>query len=359
VTLDPTNQHVYKTLFRAAKAKLKLRLRATIPGEGNTSNNIPTLAPIGLPGAFASAFPEFARFGSETTLNTISTESTMPRTQGPTETLIPVANGSTETPKAEAPPQLAQPKRMSSRLSREGFFSELTNLSRQRELALRVKEPTVPATANCSWSVFCNACDKPMADAHYHCNICDDGDYDLCDVCVNAGIHCPGENHWLVKRFVKNGQVVSSTTERLSPKLQPQTAQAVTLPEMPGAYTEHVEEKKIEVEIEEPAYEATRTCNCCVRGRRQQCCSNRTLTNTYTEDQESRFVTCLDCPDYDLCIPCHESNNHGHHPAHKFKAVGKDVLLTPLAEFLCAPGRNTKHAALCDGCDKVSSDVHC
>lgn len=33
VTLDANKPQVYKTLFRAAKAKLKLRLRATIPGQ--------------------------------------------------------------------------------------------------------------------------------------------------------------------------------------------------------------------------------------------------------------------------------------------------------------------------------------
>jgi next-to-BRCA1 protein 1 len=33
VTLDADKPQVYKTLFRAAKAKLKLRLKATIPGE--------------------------------------------------------------------------------------------------------------------------------------------------------------------------------------------------------------------------------------------------------------------------------------------------------------------------------------
>ncbi|KIW07546.1 uncharacterized protein PV09_01505 [Verruconis gallopava] len=346
VVLDPNNHHVYKTLFRAAKAKLKLRLRVTFPNAANPESSIPPFKPIGLPGTFSSAFPELDGLGSDTTLNSIKTEPNTSGTAGSAESLIPIANGSAEPSTADAPAQPA-PKRISTRLSREAFFAELANLSRQRELALRVKEPVVPATNNCSWSVFCNACDKPMADAHYHCNICDDGDYDLCEACVKSGIHCPDENHWLVKRFVRNGQVVSSTTERLSPK-QPKQAE---LPEMPGAYTEHVEEEEEEeeekekakpepeaepeAEAEEPVHEATRTCNCCIK-----------------EDQENRFVTCLDCPDYDLCIPCHEANNHGHHPAHQFKAVGEGVSLSPVAEFLCAPGRNIKHAALCDGCDK-------
>jgi next-to-BRCA1 protein 1 len=192
-----------------------------------------------------------------------------------------------------------------------------------------------------------------MADAHYHCDVCDDGDYDLCETCVGSGVHCPSENHWLVKRFVKNGQVVSSTTERFPPK-HAASNEAVRA-EMPGAFTEHVEEKKPEVMVESAVLEASRTCNSCVKGEFSSTnLGDHDSSNNETEDQENRFVTCLDCPDYDLCISCHEANIHGHHPAHKFKAVGEDVVLSPLAEFLCAPGRNTKHAALCDGCDKVS-----
>ena len=266
VTLDSSNQHVYKTLYRAAKAKGKLRLKATIPSDSNSAI-FPPLNPLGLPVTFASAFPEFSRFGSETTLNSnnvASAQPATPRAQASAETLIPITNASTtsipsgvakeEEAKADAP----STKRPSTRLSRDGFFAELANLSRQRELALRMKDP--PPV--CSWSVFCNACDKPMANEHFHCNICDAGDYDLCETCVNAGIHCRGESHWLVKRFVKNGQVVNSQTERVSPK--PRESSETVIPEMPGAYTEHVDEKKVEHLTEE--YEPTRTCNCCVKG---------------------------------------------------------------------------------------------
>lgn len=290
-----------------------------------------------MPGAFAAAFPEFNRFNaSETTLNTIATESTT-GTRGSTETLVPVVTA--EAPKLVLETAPSQAKRISTRLNRESFFNEIANQARQREMAAK----EIPATAVCSWSVFCNVCDKPMADAHYHCDLCHNGDYDLCETCVGKGVHCEKENHWLVKRFIKNGKVINSTTERFSKK---PVAKEI-IPEMPGAFTE---EKK--AEDEDIIYEATRTCNCCVKGLFVGSGSSEKFTNATTEDQENRFVTCLDCADYDLCFSCHETNEHGHHPAHKFKPVADDVPLSPLAEFLCAPGRNIKHAALCDGCDK-------
>lgn len=93
-----------------------------------------------------------------------------------------------------------------------------------------------------------------MENEHYHCSICDGGDYDLCSGCVEAGFHCPGLGHWMVKRFVKNGAVVNSTTERVGPKVK------IEVEQMPGAFTQ--DRKSVEFEPEEP----TRTCNCCVKG---------------------------------------------------------------------------------------------
>jgi next-to-BRCA1 protein 1 len=45
VTLDADKPQVYKTLFRAAKAKLKLRLRATVPAEQSEQAELP-MAPV-------------------------------------------------------------------------------------------------------------------------------------------------------------------------------------------------------------------------------------------------------------------------------------------------------------------------
>ena len=63
-------------------------------------------------------------------------------------------------------------------------------------------------------------------------------------------------------------------------------------------------------------------------------------------------MTCRDCEDYDLCLPCHQGNSHGHHPGHTFKPAVAGTALSPATEALCAAGRNVRHAAICDGCDK-------
>ena len=68
---------------------------------------------------------------------------------------------------------------------------------------------------------------------------------------------------------------------------------------------------------------------------------------------ESNFVTCTQCDDYDLCIACHVQNRHGHHPSHAFMPASKETTLNMLASKLLGPGRNVRHAAICDGCDKV------
>lgn len=68
---------------------------------------------------------------------------------------------------------------------------------------------------------------------------------------------------------------------------------------------------------------------------------------------ESAFVECTVCEDYDLCVQCLLDMKHGHNPNHGFKAATADTIMDDLAQALCAPGRNLRHYALCDGCDKV------
>lgn len=80
-------------------------------------------------------------------------------------------------------------------------------------------------------------------------------------------------------------------------------------------------------------------------------------TNCSLELTEDQFVTCTSCPDFDLCIPCHVGNDHGHHPKHAFEAAVEDASLDIVSRALLAPGRNIGHNAICDGCDKVCSLV--
>ncbi|KAF1979291.1 hypothetical protein BU23DRAFT_497325 [Bimuria novae-zelandiae CBS 107.79] len=330
VTLDANKPQVYKTLFRAAKAKLKLRLRATIPGQENEPAPAAPPAPVPQP---LSTPPSSLHRMSQETLSPARAEpslvsppiahSSPPEMAAQASPVSPlVTNAADAEVQGEAPiphPFTARPCPI--------VFANPAAVSRSADLAFRPKMETVQT----SWVVYCNNCNMAMEDEHYHCSICDHGDYDLCQPCVDSGIHCPGSGHWMVKRFVKNGSVVNSTTERVGPKEQSEQEQ-----DIPGAFAEEKQPMPELVEVEKPeADEPTRTCNCCVQVL-----------------HEREFVTCTTCEDYDLCMQCHIDNKHGHHPGHAFKAATEQTSMPALADFLCNAGRNVRHSAVCDGCEK-------
>lgn len=76
------------------------------------------------------------------------------------------------------------------------------------------------SSSNGMFCIDCNHCGRSIANAHYHCSICENGDYDLCLQCISAGASCRGEGHWLIKRTVKDGVVTNSTTETIAPRDQ-------------------------------------------------------------------------------------------------------------------------------------------
>jgi next-to-BRCA1 protein 1 len=369
VTLSPDEPQVYKTLFRAAKAKLKLRLRATVVGEedafsaakdafiadvvsaeeqsrGNWQMHAPMAAQA------VQVCPIIARspapVSEVSTYKKPSVESVEPADASPvrSEPSLPKAEYKHDgKPFTLRPKEPKEPKE-----SKESKEAETTN--------------DTPNVAPQSWVVFCNHCDQAMENEHFHCSICESGDYDLCPSCVNAGVHCPGYDHWMVKRFVVDGLVENSTTERVAPKPKPQrSSRNVTgalirefphdksqlpsasnlthlIPDkvkpkaeqgMPGAFME----EKQPVVVEQTEEEADRTCNCCVKVL-----------------PEKEFVTCKTCDDYDLCIECHVQNRHGHHPGHAFGPATDDTPISALAKVLCKAGRNVRHNAVCDGCEK-------
>ena len=45
-----------------------------------------------------------------------------------------------------------------------------------------------------NWTI-CNACDSSIIEDYYHCNLCEDGDFDLCAFCFRSGTRCPGRHH--------------------------------------------------------------------------------------------------------------------------------------------------------------------
>jgi next-to-BRCA1 protein 1 len=240
-----------------------------------------------------------------------------PKTNSCSGTEIPVTRGST---------------------ARDRWFAELAGVYDDRQNAIR-NHTGVPAPSAVSiFSVYCNFCEAAIPDEHYHCSTCDDGDFDLCKGCVEDGITCKGDDHWMIKRFVKNGKVINSTTETLTRKTKPAASDSKTTLVAP----------------EEETAGATRTCNCCIQGTFEHYLFRPLdlMLRLSLELPEESFVTCTACDDYDLCIPCHIDNKHGHHPKHGFTPAVKDTVLEPIAQALLAPGRNSGHNAICDGCDK-------
>ena len=66
-----------------------------------------------------------------------------------------------------------------------------------------------PLTDCVRFSVNCDECGALTTDVHYHCNICNLADFDICYICAAQGIHCFVPEHRLTKRILKNGSIVN------------------------------------------------------------------------------------------------------------------------------------------------------
>ncbi|KAF2718759.1 hypothetical protein K431DRAFT_287360 [Polychaeton citri CBS 116435] len=332
VVLDANNPQVFKTLMRAAKAKLKLRLKATVTsGVSQSAQEAqeavesekpqaeqPTIvrSPVYFPAPRDSVAMDCRTVGH----NIFKFREARAAQQNPGSGEAPVPNQSTTT-KAD-------------------FLQSLARAAPQHSLPhslpVRVREcapaASVCQATPCTWTVYCNECDDAMEDAHFHCGICDGGDFDLCVKCVEDGKLCHGDDHWLVKRFIQDGKVVHSTTTRVGRKVPEKSAateEKEVSHDIPGAFQD--ETKTLAEETRGP----TRTCNCCV-----------------VILPEHSFVTCTDCDDYDLCIDCFTDDKHGHHPGHAFDRATEKTVLPAAAGTMLAAGRGVRHHAICDGCDK-------
>jgi next-to-BRCA1 protein 1 len=351
VNLEPNNVQAYKSLYRAAKAKLKLKLRANVGPDPNNKplcavtvkkwdETLNSLANMNIgadaaktPVAQPTAVPSLTKAVSASPVaDAVPAAAPMPKTEAPSDSPLreTVHNKTDRDFLQDLLRQTALVEVECSRLLSQNTYSPPplppkvapgdSSPAKKYATFVHEAEKTAKAQEPNHWSVYCNNCDKNMLSEHYHCDVCENGDYDLCVPCKDAGVHCKSESHWLIKRLVtKDGAIVCSTTETVCAKPEPKG--------MPGAFTD---EKKAD-ELPEP----TRTCNCCVKVFAENC-----------------FVTCVNCDDYDLCIPCLERGAHGHHPGHEFQAAVENMTLASTSEALLKPGRDQQHAAICDGCNK-------
>jgi next-to-BRCA1 protein 1 len=211
-------------------------------------------------------------------------------------------------------------------------------------LPARPKQPSLrDSLFPASFAIDCNNCGTAIANEHYHCSICESGDFDLCQACVDSGITCDGKDHWLIKRFQQGGSIIPSVTETIAPK--------VKKADEPKAET--VKEEKPEV-LKDSKYQGDRTCNSCINGKLPPSLM-RNLVLTNSESPGEDFVSCDNCPDFDLCVDCFAEDQHGHHPAHSFRPVSEEKFAaTSHLQTKFDAGRGVVHEALCDGCDKVS-----
>ncbi len=209
VLLDSSNMPVYKQLYRAAKAKSKLKLRVTLVEEPKAAPkpvSIEHVEDVTEPAPAIQPEPQQSASHSQISLPLRSSGSSMAKQYDPT-LLAKAANMVAEREELRKDFE----SRLSCLMSRQSL-----NPSAQDASSAPQDQPTTAVYAVC-----CNICCKSIPGAHYHCSTCDDGDFDLCQSCIDQGITCKSDNHWLIKRTIVDGTIVKSSTEKISPKPKP------------------------------------------------------------------------------------------------------------------------------------------
>ena len=106
----------------------------------------------------------------------------------------------------------------------------------------QLSQPTLPSCYDFSAGTFrivCNHCGKSIPNEHFHCSICEKGDFDLCRACHDSGVTCDGDDHLLIKRHIRNGSVVAHVTDECQPrkhqKVEVVALTSISLPCIPEA----------------------------------------------------------------------------------------------------------------------------
>lgn len=260
--LDPSNQAVYKQLYRAAKAKSKLRIRVVIQPESDEASES-----VQKPAESADT----TSIKASASLPPVATSPTFTSVPAVDKPLINLLQPILDQKKiAINPPKplpnlfTAKVEEKSKDIKEEAPVPKPFSLPEYRQKDVSKKHLPKPSTLQAkdqsfhvpltSFTVQCNGCGQYIPGAHWHCNVCDNGDFDLCLKCVESGVHCDVDAHFLIKRTIDNGKV-SYSTSTIVPK---KSAKVESEKEMPGSFkAEFKEAVPEEVEL-------TRTCNCCV-----------------------------------------------------------------------------------------------
>ncbi|KAG5950046.1 hypothetical protein E4U53_005528, partial [Claviceps sorghi] len=223
IMLDASNMAVYKQLYRAAKAKSKLKLRVSVlPGNDAASPEPDTVQDAPKPVQPAAMSRTESTHSHPTSVaSASSSRTTLSRKYD--AALLQEAARLIQDRQADFDNRIRQVMRSSDELA--SLTSKMASCQPFMTTSEQVPEPSDPLPPVCpanatGFTVCCNSCEKNIPDAHYHCSTCNDGDFDLCESCVAQGVICFSDDHWLIKRSMSNGQIVNSTTETISPKLK-------------------------------------------------------------------------------------------------------------------------------------------
>lgn len=298
VVLDADVPTVYKQLYRAARAKQKLRIRIVSP----TAEPVPT---------------------NESNISLVPSENTIVNSIAPaSEAPVPEPSVFDENLVNDAIDRYVNGVRFQQVLNEKvedvvKKHSTPSTPSVAESMAATIIAPppapkTEPKPARCpmmprfmTFALYCNQCNGDIHGEHSHCEQCDLGDFDLCNACVEKGAHCKDEGHWMIKRVFKNGEITSSSTTSYS---------------SPAPRTEKKEGPQL-------------TCN-----------------NCHAAGPANQYIECRDCV-FKVCRSCIDTIGN-HNPKHNFERVSSELKLSRYQLSLLDAGRGFKHPAICDGCDQ-------